>query len=132
MKKLIKSDQEWKSQLSEKSYKILREHGTERAFTSDNFPKIAGVYCCLGCGVELFSSNAKFESGSGWPSFFQPIETNVVEESIDNSLMMTRTEAHCSKCEGHLGHVFPDGPTPTGLRYCINGGALSFKEVKET
>jgi len=128
MKKLIKSDQEWKNQLSEKAYNILREHGTERAFTSDNFPKLTGVYCCLGCGVELFSSNAKFESGSGWPSFFQPIETNVVEESIDNSFMMTRTEARCFKCEGHLGHVFPDGPTPTGLRYCINGSALSFKK----
>lgn len=119
--------EEWKSKLSDMAYYVLREHGTERAGTSPlNHEKRAGVFSCAGCGQELFRSETKYESGTGWPSFFKPID-GAVETSVDNSLFMTRIEVHCSRCGGHLGHVFPDGPQPTGERYCMNGVALEFK-----
>lgn len=127
MKKIIKTDLEWKELLTAEAFTVLRKHGTERAFSNDSFPKTEGIYCCAGCGNELFSSNSKYESGSGWPSFYQPIRNDVIEESVDNSWSMRRTEATCSQCDGHLGHIFPDGPEPTGLRYCINGVALQLK-----
>lgn len=123
-----KSDAEWRAQLSPEAYKVTRKHGTERAYTSPlNGEKRPGVYHCVGCGAPLFSSDAKFDSGTGWPSFYQPAEGAAVGEHEDRSLFMRRTEVHCAKCEAHLGHVFPDGPKPTGLRYCINGVALEFE-----
>jgi peptide-methionine (R)-S-oxide reductase len=122
-----KSDAEWRAQLSPEQYRVLRGHGTERAGTSPlDREKRAGTFRCAGCGQELFESSAKFDSGTGWPSFFQPIEGKV-ETSVDRSLFMVRTEAHCARCGGHLGHVFDDGPAPTGQRYCMNGVAMSFK-----
>ena len=127
MEKVTKSDEEWRAQLGPEAYKVLRKHGTERAGTHEDFPKEPGVYVCKGCGLPLFDQGAKFESGTGWPSFFQPIDGENVGESEDNSWFMRRTEVHCERCEGHLGHVFPDGPRPTGLRYCINGVALDFE-----
>lgn len=126
MDKVIKSDAEWREQLDDLSFKVLRKHGTERAFTNDNFPKEAGTYMCKGCGAPLFEQATKFDSGTGWPSFYAPVEGDMVGEKADNSLFMRRTEVHCNRCEGHLGHVFPDGPNPTGLRYCINGASLEF------
>jgi peptide-methionine (R)-S-oxide reductase len=122
-----KTDAEWRAQLSPEAYKVTRRHGTERAFTSPlNNEKREGMFKCIGCGAPLFSSDAKFESGTGWPSFYQPADETGVEEHEDRSLFMRRTEVRCAKCEAHLGHVFPDGPDPTGLRYCINGVALKF------
>lgn len=121
-----KSDAEWKRDLTAEQYRILRQHGTERAGTSPlNAEKRRGVYRCAGCGAELFDSATKYESGSGWPSFYAP-KTDAVDTSLDRSMLMTRTEVHCAKCGGHLGHVFPDGPEPTGERYCMNGAALAF------
>ena len=121
-----KSPEEWQRELTPEQYYVLREHGTERAGTSPlNAEKRAGVFKCAGCGNELFESDTKFESGTGWPSFFQPMD-GAVDTSDDSSFFMKRTEVHCSRCGGHLGHVFPDGPRPTGLRYCMNGVALSF------
>ena len=130
MEKVEKSDAEWKEQLDPEAYKVLRKHGTERAGTHEDFPKGPGTYVCKGCGNPVFDQATKFDSGTGWPSFYQPVDGldgEKVEESVDNSWFMKRTEVHCARCEGHLGHVFPDGPQPTGLRYCINGVALDFE-----
>ena len=127
MDKVIKSDAEWRAALGDLGYKVMRQHGTERAFTHDDFPKGKGTFLCAGCGAPLFDAAAKFDSGTGWPSFWQPMSPKTVGESVDRSFFMRRTEVHCAGCDGHLGHVFPDGPKPTGLRYCINGVALRFE-----
>jgi peptide-methionine (R)-S-oxide reductase len=125
-----KTDEEWQNSLDPDAYRVLRKHGTERAGTHPfNHEKREGTYHCAGCGKLLYDSAAKYESGSGWPSFFQP-KNNAVGTSSDRTLGMTRTEVHCADCGGHLGHLFPDGPQPTGLRYCMNGAALKF-EPKE-
>jgi peptide-methionine (R)-S-oxide reductase len=123
---IVKSEDEWRRLLKPAAYKVLRQHDTERPFTSPlNAEKRKGTFACAGCELPLFSSDAKFESGTGWPSFYQPL-ANAVGTSSDRSLLIPRTEVHCRRCGGHLGHVFQDGPPPTGLRYCINGVALSF------
>ncbi len=124
---VTKSDAEWRRILTPEQYQVLRGHGTERPGSCAlNYEKRAGTFSCAGCGQELFISGKKFESGTGWPSFDQPVPGSV-EETVDRSWGMVRTEVHCANCGGHLGHVFPDGPPPTGLRYCINGVALDFK-----
>jgi peptide-methionine (R)-S-oxide reductase len=122
-----KSDAEWRAALPHDRYKILRGHGTERPGTSPlNTEKRKGTFVCAACGQKLFSSRTKFESGTGWPSFWEPIDGAAVGTAIDRSYLMVRTEVHCARCGGHLGHVFSDGPEPTGLRYCINGLSLDF------
>jgi peptide-methionine (R)-S-oxide reductase len=125
---VAKPDEVWQRELSPEAFRVLRKHGTERAGTSPlNVEKRAGTYMCAGCGQRLFDSETKFESGTGWPSFWQPIK-EAVGTTEDRSFFMRRTEVHCSRCGGHLGHVFPDGPEPTGQRYCMNGVALKFEE----
>jgi peptide-methionine (R)-S-oxide reductase len=125
-----KTEEEWRQQLDPAQYNVLRKHGTERAGTSPlNNEHRAGAFVCAGCGEPLFASDTKFESGTGWPSFYDAMPGKVAT-STDRSFFMTRTEAHCAKCGGHLGHVFPDGPQPTGQRYCMNGAAMKFEEKK--
>lgn len=131
MAKTTKTETQWKEQLTPEQYHVMREHGTERPFSHPyNQQKAEGMYYCAGCGAPLFSSEAKFDSGTGWPSFHSPLGKQAVSEHEDRSLMMRRTEVKCAACEAHLGHVFPDGPNPTGLRYCMNGTALNFKPEK--
>ncbi len=123
----VRTDADWRQQLTGEQYHVLRQHGTERPGSSPlNNEKRHGTFRCAACGQPLVSSDTKFESGTGWPSFWAPLE-NAVGTTDDRSLFMTRTEVHCSRCDGHLGHVFPDGPPPTGLRYCMNGVALDFE-----
>ena len=126
--KISKSDDDWRAQLTPEQYRVARKHGTERAFTSPlNDEKREGTFACVCCGAPLFGSGDKFDSGTGWPSYTRPMSEDTVSEHKDRSFFMVRTEVQCAQCDAHLGHVFPDGPEPTGLRYCINGVALDFK-----
>jgi peptide-methionine (R)-S-oxide reductase len=126
-----KSDEQWKKELEPAVYHILRQSGTERAFTGKYWDHHEeGTYLCGGCRLPLFASSTKFDSGTGWPSFYKPIDAKAIEEIVDDSYMMRRTEVRCSRCGGHLGHVFDDGPAPTGLRYCINSASLLFEPAK--
>jgi len=125
--KRVHSEAEWRQMLTPEAYRVTRRKGTERAFTHDDFPKRPGRFRCVCCGAVLFDQAHKFDSGTGWPSFYQPAEGAGIAEAEDRGFFMRRTEVLCAACDAHLGHVFPDGPQPTGLRYCINGVALSFE-----
>ena len=130
--KVVKTDAEWKEQLTEMQYYVTRQKGTERPYTGAYWDtKEVGIYSCVGCGADLFLSDTKFDSGCGWPSYFKPVSNKVITEVKDTSHGMVRTEVICSKCEAHLGHVFPDGPPPTGLRYCINSASMTFLKLDE-
>jgi peptide-methionine (R)-S-oxide reductase len=132
VEKIEKTDAEWRAQLSDMAFNVARKAGTERAFTNDNFPKADGAFHCVCCDAPLFDAATKFDSGTGWPSFYQPMDGAPVGENEDNGWFMRRTEVVCTRCDAHLGHVFKDGPKPTGLRYCMNGVAMTFKPSDET
>ena len=130
--KITKTEEEWKQQLTDEQYYVARKKGTERAFTGKYYnTKDEGVYQCVCCGADLFSSDTKYDSGSGWPSFWEPMDEENVKTEADNSLFMRRTEVMCSVCDAHLGHVFDDGPNPTGLRYCMNSASLNLVKKEE-
>ncbi|HEX4823026.1 MAG TPA: peptide-methionine (R)-S-oxide reductase MsrB [Candidatus Polarisedimenticolaceae bacterium] len=129
--KVVKTDAEWRAQLTPEEYRVAREKGTERAFTGRYWDHHEdGTYTCIGCGAPLFDATTKFESGSGWPSYFAPVSPEAVATESDRSHFMNRTEVHCARCGSHLGHLFPDGPRPTGLRYCVNSLSLGFEKKK--